>query len=146
MTTQIPAFDNSIIKTKEWLKDIREDLHLDDDQQAYVVLRAVLHVLRDRLVPDEACDMAAQFPMLVRGFFFEGWKPTGRPMKIDTEEEFLGRVQHELHRQNTPKLTDPRRITIGVLHSLEKHVSGGELNKVIQSLPKQLRNLWQQAA
>lgn len=146
MTTNIPAFDNSIIKTKEWLKEIREDLHLDDDQQAYVALRAVLHVVRDRLVPDEACDLAAQLPMLVRGIFFEGWKPSGRPMRIDTEQEFLGRVQHEMHRQNTPKLADPLRITQGVLRTLERHITGGELDKVVQSFPKQLRNLWPKAA
>ena len=145
-TTNIPAFDTSINKTKEWLKEIREELHLDDDQQAYVALRAVLHVVRDRLVPDEACDFAAQFPLLVRGFYFEGWKPSGRPMEIDTEEEFLGRVQHEMHRQNTPKLADPRRITLGVLRTMDRHVTGGELSKVVQSFPKQLRNLWCQAA
>jgi uncharacterized protein (DUF2267 family) len=33
----------------------------------------VLHVLRDRLTPEQAVHLGAQLPILVRGVYYEGW-------------------------------------------------------------------------
>ena len=41
--------------------------------KAYLALRTVLHALRDRLTLEEAVQLGAQLPMLVRGFYYEGW-------------------------------------------------------------------------
>jgi len=38
--------------------------------------------------------MAAQLPTLIRGLFFEGWKPAKVPVKM-TRQEFLERVRRE---------------------------------------------------
>ena len=34
-----------------------------------------------------------QLPMLVRGFYYEGWHPAGKPNKECTKEEFLAHVR-----------------------------------------------------
>ncbi|MFA9459568.1 DUF2267 domain-containing protein [Thiohalorhabdus methylotrophus] len=42
---------------------------LEDRQVAYHALRGVLYPVRDRLEVNEAFDLAAQLPMLVRGIY-----------------------------------------------------------------------------
>jgi uncharacterized protein (DUF2267 family) len=59
--------------------------------QSYAVFRAVLHALRDRLTV-EAALLAAQLPMLIRGLYYEGWKPASVPVKMNREAS-LGRVR-----------------------------------------------------
>jgi uncharacterized protein (DUF2267 family) len=74
-----------------------EKMDWEDRHRAYSVLRAVLHALRDRLIVDEAVNLGAQFPMLIRGFYYEGWRPEGRPRVERTKGEGPdGQVQIEL--------------------------------------------------
>ena len=75
----LKVFDETLQVTNSWLKDMMEMLHTDDRQLAYRGLRAVLHALRDELEPEMAVHLAAQLPMLVRGFYYEGWKPSRTP-------------------------------------------------------------------
>jgi uncharacterized protein (DUF2267 family) len=62
---------------------------------SYLALRAVLHTLRDRLIVDEAIDLGAQLPMLVRGFYYENWQSVGKPLKYRHKEEFLNQVKEK---------------------------------------------------
>ena len=65
----------TIQKTQEWLKELIENGDLADMQESLAVLRAVLHHLRDRLTLEEAVDLGAQLPTLIRGIYYEGWQP-----------------------------------------------------------------------
>ena len=53
--------DRSVEKAHIWLNDLAEQLGTDDHRQAYRVLRAYLHALRDRLPVDEAAQLALSF-------------------------------------------------------------------------------------
>jgi hypothetical protein len=55
-----------------------------------------LHALRDCLIVDEAVNLGAQLPMLIRGFYYEGWRPEGRPFKYRHKEEFFAQVAKTL--------------------------------------------------
>jgi uncharacterized protein (DUF2267 family) len=67
--TQVPALDHTVQQTNVWLKKLTEEHHLGDRHHAYNALRAVLHVLRDRLTPEQAVHLGAQLPILVRGIY-----------------------------------------------------------------------------
>lgn len=137
--TTIDIFNSTIQKTHDWLRDVMEQLDWEDPNHAYMALRATLHALRDRLTVEEAAQLAAQMPMLVRGFYFEGWKPASKPQRIRHADEFLQQVQEKL-RTDLP--SDLHSIVRGVFAVLEKRVSEGEITDVIQMLPKELRELW----
>src|SRR5574342_1185437 len=87
-------FDTSLQKTQVWLNDVMAELDwTEQPQRAYLALRSVLHALRDRLTVEEAVQLGAQLPMLIRGFYYEGWTLTGKPHKERHKEEFVGHVK-----------------------------------------------------
>jgi len=48
-----------------------------------------LHAVRNRIGPENAAHLGAQLPMLIRGLYYEGWDPTGKPTKERHEAQFL---------------------------------------------------------
>jgi uncharacterized protein (DUF2267 family) len=137
--TGLEVFDTTVHKTNRWLKEVMEELGADDRHLAYLAMRATLHALRDRLTVEEAAHLGAQLPMLVRGFYFEGWDPTGKPVKERRLEEFLGRIGREF---NTDDCVEPERVARSVFSVLESHVSDGEIEDVKHVLPAEIRALW----
>ncbi len=138
--TGLEVFDTTIQKTNKWLKEIREDLHLHNRREAYHALRSVLHQLRDRMTLEEVAQFSAQLPMLVRGIFFEGWDPTGKPERIRHIDEFLTPIQEEFHQMGLT--VNPRQVAQSVFKTLNRHISKGEIQDVRSILPQEIRELW----
>lgn len=136
-TTGVRTFDASLETTRGWLRDVQEQMGLDDEQRAFRVVRAVLQTLRDRLTIEEAAEFAAQLPMLLQGVYYHGWTPRGKPEKIRSREEFLGRVAQALLREHEPE--EACRAVFGVL---ERRMPGGEIEDVKSILPEPIRDLW----
>ncbi len=137
--TQVAALDHTIQETNTWLKKLADDHHLGDRLHAYNALRAVLHVLRDRLTPEQAVHLGAQLPTLVRGIYYEGWRLAGKPTNERQPDEFAKRVAAQLPPQ-FPR--DALSVTKAVLDLLGKELDPGETMKVIRELPVPLRALW----
>ncbi len=136
---QPEVFGTTLQKTNIWLKEISDLLHWEDHHKAYHGLRAVLHALRDRLPVPEAAHLGAQLPMLVRGFYYDDWKPAATPVKIKTAQEFYGAVQANF---TTDRNVNPMRLTHAVLEVLKANLSPGELEKVLRIFPQHLREIW----
>src|SRR3989344_3249696 len=92
----VAVFESTFQKTHEWLNAILLERGWEDMQKAYVALRGVLHALRDRLPLEVTVKLGAQFPMLIRGLYYEGWKPSLTPIKIHRVEDFLEFVREHL--------------------------------------------------
>jgi len=138
-TTGLSVFDTTVQKTNLWLKEVMEELHFDDPEQAYRALRAVLHALRDRLIIEEAADLAAQLPMLLRGLYFEGWRPAGKPLKERHLADFLQHVRSQLAGREAD---DPQAVTQAVFAVLARHLPAGQVADIRQGLPEPVRALW----
>lgn len=134
----VPAFDSTLQTTNHWLHDIMERLGLQDRQGAYHALRVVLHVLRDRLSVDQTAELGSQLPMLVRGIFYEGWKPQGKPLRVRRKEEFLELVADQL----VPPQADAESVTRAVFDVLFRHISQGEVRHLKYLLPGEIRDLF----
>jgi uncharacterized protein (DUF2267 family) len=128
--------DRNVEKTHVWLEEVSKQLGTDDHRQAYRVLRAYLHTLRDRLTVEEAAQLAAQLPDLIRGIYYEGWKPSATPLKYRGLNEFLDRVAAEAE---LPGETSASYAVGAVSEVLRRHVSAGELDDVRAQLPEDLR-------
>ena len=135
----VGIFNKTLQKTDAWLKDLKEELDWQDTHKAYLALRAVLHVLRDRLTIEEATDLAAQLPMLVRGFYFEGWDPSGKPLKERHQEEFLAHVKTYFSKDDR---VIPEKVVRAVFRVLSKHITKGEIDDIKNSLPAEVSVLW----
>jgi uncharacterized protein (DUF2267 family) len=103
------------------------------------VLRAVLHCLRDRLTTNEAADLGDQLPMLIRGIYYEAWRPAGKPDKIRSRDEFLTGITTRIAMKQS---IDAENAARAVFRTLENHVSLGEIRDVLHVLPEEIRTLW----
>ena len=136
---QPDVFESTLQKTNLWVKEISDLLHWDDHHKAYHGLRAVLHVLRDRLPVPEAAHLGAQLPMLVRGFYYDNWKPAATPTKVKTAQEFYNAVHENFV---VDRNVNPMRLTEAVLMVLCANTSSGELAKILEIFPPELRAIW----
>lgn len=138
----LDVIDRTVHDTNVWLKEIAEEMGHPDRQMAYHALRGVLFTLRDRLTVEEACQFASQLPLMIRGVFFEGYRPAGKPEKYRDRDEWLQRVSRELQQSGGE---NPEKATRAVFAVIDKHVTRGERDDVRQMLPESIRNLWAQA-
>lgn len=136
--TGLTVFDSTLHTTNEWLRDVMDRLGTDDRHRAYLALRVVLHELRDRLPTQEAIDLGAQLPMLVRGFYYEGWRP-GRARKSRRAADLFERISEAF--KDDPEV-DPEMVARAVFETLARRVSEGEISDVISALPTELKRLW----
>jgi len=128
--------ERSAEKAHIWLEVIAEGLGSDDRRLAYRALRAYLHALRDRLTVDEAAQLAAQLPVLIRGVFYDGWKPSATPVRYRDFAEFLDRVAAEGELAGE---TDASYAVAAVAAVLRRHVSAGEIEDISAQLPTELQ-------
>jgi uncharacterized protein (DUF2267 family) len=140
----IPAtLSHSVQQCQEWLKELRDNADLASEAEAWSVLRAVLHQLRDRLTADEAVQFAAQLPLVLRGVFYEGWRPRHAPDKsIRTRRDFLDALTMRL----LPHPFAPEPMARAVFALLAHHLDPGEVADVIGQLPDDIKELWPLAA
>ncbi len=136
---QTPLFEHAVAQSYEWLHELNARLQSRDDRSTVAALRAVLSLLRDRLSVDEAANLAAQLPTLVRGLYYENYHPASTPMKLRHMDEFLVALGERLKAHPD---VQPEAAARAVFALLEEHVSAGEIDDVVSCLPQELRPLW----
>ncbi|MGN9778378.1 DUF2267 domain-containing protein [Micromonospora sp. H33] len=131
------AVDASMQKTNLILKDIEEAYGWPKSQrhQSYCALRTVLHLLRDRMPVQESVEFAAQLPVVLRGIYFDGWRPMDVPVKLNRDDFLV-----EVRRQFTYDIKgSTQNLVQVVLNALRNHVTTqGQWDDVKDNMPKDL--------
>ncbi len=140
-STGIRNLDNAIQTTNIWLRDLDAILGWDDRVKTYAALRTVLHALRDELIVEEAVDLAAQIPLIIRGLYYEGWVPAKTPRRERDLDLFLARVADNYSQSDAGRI-DPRWLCESVFTLLNTYVSAGEIDDVKNMLFSHLQDLW----
>jgi uncharacterized protein (DUF2267 family) len=134
---EITSFKRTVQKTNLWLKDLCRFLNISDEQKAYRALRSVLQTLRDRLILEEAVHLGDQLPMLVRGFYYEAYRPTDKPAKMN-KSEFLKLIEK---RMEDPDI-DPELAAKAVFRLLQEKISKGEIGDIKAELPEDIEEFF----
>lgn len=137
MQSSIDIVDHNVKTINTWLKDISEELDGIGEEAAWARLKAVLQTLRDRITVDEAADFAAQLPIIVRGLYFEGWRPAETPHKWRDRQEYLDAFNRKLEGEGSGEET-----LKAVLRILDRHLDSNELIRVKEMHPKEVWDLW----
>jgi uncharacterized protein (DUF2267 family) len=135
----LEALDHTVQLSHIWINDLDERLGWNNKPRAYRLLKAVLHALRDCLQINESADLAAQLPGLLRGVYYEQWRPAITPVKKRGKADFLARVEDSFR---ADPISNPAQAVMAVFELLSEKITPGEIEDVRRALPQDLRNLW----
>ena len=135
----LEVIDHTVQLTHEWINELAGMLGWDDHKQVLMLLRSTLTTLRDLLGHDEAAQLSAQLPILLRGIYYEGWHPSKTPIKMRSKDKFIERISDKL--QDDLDYSGEADIS-RVLQLLETRISKGEIDDVKQGLPAHIRAIW----
>ncbi len=136
---QPDVFGSSVIAAQVWLKEIQDLADNHDPHLAYHALRATLHALRDRIPAGAGAHFAAQLPTLLRGVFYENWKPDHAPKTVRDREAFLDLIRSEYQ---YPKDADLEYLSAAVFETINHQVSRDLAVKTRRLLNAELQELW----
>jgi uncharacterized protein (DUF2267 family) len=83
--------------------------------------------------------LGAQLPMLMRGFYYEGWHIAATPVRIRHKEDFLDYVNGDAFRGLG---LDPEKAVRAVFDVMANRLDPGEVEKLVKLFSKELQELW----
>ncbi len=135
-TAGLQGIDETVQQTYVWVNEVAAGFH-GNRHQGFKIIRAFLQTLRDHLQVDESAQLAAQLPMLLRGAYYEGWDPSHNRQNERDAQAFIDRFVHD----SGVRPMDARDALASVAKVLRDHISPGEYEDVIMSLPAHVREL-----
>ncbi len=137
--SRVDIFAKHVQKANEWINQIEELTGpKSDKKKSLAALRTVLHQLRDNLPIESALHLSAQLPLIIKGIFFENWHLSGCHEKKQSFDSFLDEAEEDLNNSEI----DIEIWTYAVLEVLSSHISPGEVEKIRNVLPHEIRKLW----
>ena len=135
----LEGIDHAIQQTHIWINDLDAKLGWANKGRSYRLLKVLLHAVRDHLQTNEAVDFAAQFPTLLRGVYYEQWRPAATLVKERDRASFLARIDRAFV---SDPIDDVADAVTSVFSFLSDKISAGEISDVRKSLPRHVRDLW----
>ena len=131
--------DHTVQLTHIWINELDTRLGWADKHRSYRLLRTVLQAVRDWLSVNEAAGFGAQLPELLRGIYYEHWRPATTPVKNRYKADFIAKIDNAFR---TDPITFTSDAATAVFELLSAKIAAGEIDKVRHELPADLRALW----
>ena len=135
----LESIDHTVQLTHQWINDLDTRLGWENKHRSFRLLRVVLQAVRDWLPVDDAVHFGAQLPELLRGIYYEHWRPTTTPVRHRSKIDFVGRIDDAFEND---RLLFTAEAVMAVFDLLCDKLSAGEIEKVQHALPADLRALW----
>lgn len=140
MTAQgLEVIDHSAQLTHEWINELAERLGWASKRSALRLLRITICHVRDHLLVNEVAHVSAQLPIMIRGFFFEGWMPEQTPIKERSAIEFVSFIEGQMKAAEEYRGRDDIKCVFDLLNN---RLSRGEVEDIRATLPADIRDLW----
>ena len=130
----VRSIEKSVHKANTWIKSTQEKRGFTEEN-ALLALRASLQMLRDRLTVDEATDLGAQLPTIVRGIYYDRWRPADVPVKMD-KTQFMSRIHSYFN--NDPEV-DPEEVVKSVIEGMKENTGEGEIKDIAVNMPADIK-------
>lgn len=140
-------FEKFAAEGNEFINELSKNLgHENDKAQVGILLRAVLHELRDCLSIAQSLNLISQFPMFLKAIYVEQWKYSDKPGRIKTLEQFASRVEEEQSKFGE-RLFDWKESTIDLIQTVlntiyHRYLSQGQVEDMKAELSHELKTLF----
>lgn len=129
----------------EFINRLAEGLgHPDEKDQAGILLRAVLHALRDRISIAENLHVVSQLPMFLKAVYVSEWSYSDDVDRVKTEEEFTKRIEHyqeQYGEQDFNWDASTAELATKVFAEIERYLTDGEVQDIKSQLPEGIGHL-----
>ncbi len=141
-------FNKYAQEANTFLNKLAEALnHPEERDRVEIVLRAVLHSIRNRISVEENLDVIAQLPMFLKAIYVEQWHYYGEPQKISHLKDFIDAVKEEQARFGEQKFDwnisteEMARRTIFLLTT--EYFSMGQVAHIKNMFPQEMEVLFE---
>jgi uncharacterized protein (DUF2267 family) len=136
-------FNKYTSQGNEFLAQLADELYMPKEKaRALNILKAVLHGIRNRISPEESSQLIAQLPMLIKAVYVDGWQIGKQHKRITDFEDFITEIYDLGGGYKGIAFGDRMQVErsiFSVFKILKQHISEGELNDILASMPTKLR-------
>jgi uncharacterized protein (DUF2267 family) len=118
--------------------------HPDEISRTGIVLRAVLHTLRERITISQSLHIIAQLPMFLKAVYVDEWSFRETPLRINKKDEFIAEVEKHQEKYGEQEFNweqSTEEIIKTVFRELGAYISRGEFEDIMAQLPAELEAL-----
>lgn len=131
-----------------FVKNLAKNLgHPNETGRTGIVLRAVLHTLRERITISESFNMMAQLPMFLKAIYVDNWKYREKPIRLD-KEEFLKEVERHQNQYGEYEFSwekSTENIVKLVIKELSSYIAKGEFEDIMAQLPEDIETMFRES-
>lgn len=142
-------FEKFAQEGNEFVNKLAADLgHPGERDRVTLLLKAVLHTLRERITIPESFHLLSQLPMFLKATYVDQWKYREQPENYKTTTEFLGNVERLQHLQGERAFSwsqSTEELTRIVLSHLGEMITEGQAEHVLSNLPEEIRDFVESA-
>lgn len=138
-------FDDYAREGNEFMNKLSSQLgHPDRQDQVGILLRAVLHTLRDRISVAENLHIVSQLPMFLKAIYVDQWSYSEDIERLKNAEEFAKRVEKHQAQFGESRFdwnASTQELITKVFAAVEEYLTEGEINDVKSELPDDIAAL-----